>query len=229
MSVAESELYELRGIGKTFQGPREELTILDGIDLRVDAGESVAILGSSGSGKTTLLHLMGGLDVASRGEVRFRGRDIGAMDESTKAAMRNKDLGFVFQFHHLLPEFTTLENVAMQGLIAGMTKSEAYERAAESLLRMGLGDRLDHRVTTLSGGEQQRAAIARAMLMQPKALLADEPTGNLDERTGELVTDLLVSLNEETGATLVVVTHNHALANRMQRRLELYSGVLHEV
>ncbi|TVM17139.1 ABC transporter ATP-binding protein [Oceanidesulfovibrio indonesiensis] len=227
--MAESELYELRGIGKTFQGPREELTILDGIDLRVDAGESVAILGSSGSGKTTLLHLMGGLDVASRGEVRFRGRDIGAMDESTKAAMRNKDLGFVFQFHHLLPEFTTLENVAMQGLIAGMTKSEAYERAAESLLRMGLGDRLDHRVTTLSGGEQQRAAIARAMLMQPKALLADEPTGNLDERTGELVTDLLVSLNEETGATLVVVTHNHALANRMQRRLELYSGVLHEV
>ncbi len=227
--MAESELYELRGIGKTFQGPREELTILDGIDLRVDAGESIAILGSSGSGKTTLLHLMGGLDVASRGEIRFRGRDIGAMDESAKASMRNKDLGFVFQFHHLLPEFTTLENVAMQGLIAGMTKNDAYERAAESLVRMGLGDRLDHRVTTLSGGEQQRAAIARAMLMQPKALLADEPTGNLDERTGELVTDLLVSLNEETGATLVVVTHNHALADRMQRRLELYSGVLHEV
>lgn len=227
--MAESQLYELRGVGKSFRGPREELTILDGINLRVGAGESVAILGSSGSGKTTLLHLMGGLDVASRGEIKFRGRDIGAMDDSAKASMRNRDLGFVFQFHHLLPEFTTLENVAMQGLIAGMNKGEAYDRAATNLRRMGLGERLDHRVTTLSGGEQQRAAIARAMLLQPKALLADEPTGNLDERTGELVTDLLVSLNEETGATLVVVTHNRDLANRMHRRLELYSGVLHEV
>ncbi len=226
--VAESALYELRGVGRAYEGPRERLVVLREVSLRIEPGESVAIVGASGSGKTTLLHLMGGLDTASWGEIRFQGRDVNGMDERAKAAMRNRDLGFVFQFHHLLPEFTTVENVAMQGLIAGLPRAEAYARATEALTRLGLGERLEHRVTTLSGGEQQRAAIARAMLMQPKVLLADEPTGNLDEATGALVTELLMELHRETRAALVVVTHNHALAQRMQRRLELTSGVIHE-
>jgi len=220
-------LYELCEVGRTFPGPGDGITVLNAVSLGVEAGESVAILGASGSGKTTLLYLMGGLDRPSRGVVRFQGTDMGTLDPPRLAALRNRELGFVFQFHHLLPEFSTLENVAMPGLVAGLPRQEALALAAAALERMGMGARTHHRVTTLSGGEQQRVAIARAILLSPKALLADEPTGNLDEKTGELVGSLLKELNEERGMALVVVTHNHCLARMMHRQLELSSGELY--
>ena len=221
-------LYELRGVGKDYPGPKGELSILGGLDLRVAQGESVAVLGASGAGKSTLLHILGLLDVATSGEVLFRGEDVGGMGENARAALRNREIGFVFQFHHLLPEFTTLENVAMPGLIAGMGPAEARERAAEALELTGLTERAQHKVTTLSGGERQRAAIARAILLRPAVLLADEPTGNLDERTGGRIARLLYDLNEELGMTMVVVTHNVELADGMTRSLELRSGELYE-
>jgi len=221
-----SPLYSLRGLGKDYHGPGEAVRVLGRIDLDIAAGESVAILGSSGSGKSTLLHILGALDVPSRGTVEFSGRDISALKQSESAELRNKDIGFIFQFHHLLPEFTTLENAAMPGLIAGMAKEEAFEKARQALGLLGLEQRLHHRVTTLSGGERQRAAIARAVLLGPKALLADEPTGNLDETTGQRVGELLANLNAELGMTLVVVTHNHNLAQLMGRRMELHGGEL---
>ncbi|WP_461210291.1 ABC transporter ATP-binding protein [Desulfocurvus sp. DL9XJH121] len=221
-------LYELQGVGKDYPGPSGSIEILKNLDLVVAEGESVAVLGSSGAGKSTLLHLLGSLDTASSGRVLFRGQDMGALDAEARARLRNRDIGFVFQFHHLLPEFTTLENVAMPGFIAGQAKAEARERAAEALKLVGLEDRDQHRVTTLSGGERQRAAIARAILLRPSVLLADEPTGNLDERTGGRIARLLYELNEELGMTLVVVTHNVELAGGMSRRLELRSGELYE-
>ncbi len=220
-------LYELSEVGRTFPGPGDGLTVLDAVDLWVEEGEALAILGAPGSGKTTLLHLMGGLDTPSRGKVLFEGTDLGTLNPQRLAEVRNRKLGFVFQFHHLLPEFTTLENVAMPGLVAGLPRQEAKDLAAAALERMGLGARTHHRVTTLSGGEQQRVAIARAILLSPKALLADEPTGNLDVKTGDLVGGLLKELNEERGMALIVVTHNHDLARRMHRQLELSSGELY--
>ena len=221
-------LYELRAVGKDYPGPNGDLAILSGLDLRVAQGESVAVLGASGAGKSTLLHILGLLDVATSGEVLFRGEAVGAMGENARAALRNREIGFVFQFHHLLPEFTTLENVAMPGLIAGMSQAEARERAAEALELTGLTERALHKVTTLSGGERQRAAIARAILLRPAVLLADEPTGNLDQRTGGRIARLLYDLNEELGMTMVVVTHNVELADGMTRSLELRSGELYE-
>ena len=220
-------LYELKEVDKEFVGPTEKLSILHKCNLEIEPGETVAVLGSSGSGKTTLLHLMGGLDTATRGSVMFRGRELSNLPSGAKARIRNREIGFVFQFHHLLPEFTALENVAMPGLINGLSKSEAYSRARKTLSLVGLGDRVTHRVTTLSGGERQRAAVARAILMQPGVVLADEPTGNLDERTGDKVGRLLLELNKELGTTLIVVTHNHHLAQLMSRRLELRSGELY--
>ncbi len=222
-------LYELRDLGKTFSIPGGELEIFNGINLNIEPGESLAIVGSSGSGKSTLLHLMGTLDSPSRGQVLFEGRDIAEMSPDEKAALRNRKMGFVFQFHHLLPEFSTLENVAMQGIISGMPQREAFSRARDLLDTVGLAGRQDHQVTTLSGGERQRAAIARAVLMDPLALLADEPTGNLDEKTGETIGELLARLNREIGMTLIVVSHNRELAASMSRRFELRSGVLHEI
>lgn len=221
-------LYEFCGVGKKFAGPGENLEIFKKIDLVIHAGESLAIVGASGSGKSTLLHLMGALDTPSEGTLSFDGRDLASLSPDEKAAFRNKSLGFVFQFHHLLPEFSTVENVAMQALIAGVPHGEAYARARGMLERVGLGDRLEHKVTTLSGGERQRAAIARAVLMRPRVLLADEPTGNLDEKTGARVGELLAELNRELGMTLVVVTHNNDLAACMGRSLELRSGVLYD-
>lgn len=220
-------LYELKDVGKVFVGPTERLDILRGVNLKVEPGETLAVLGASGSGKTTLLHLMGGLDKASRGRVTFRGRELSSLPRGATARIRNQEIGFVFQFHHLLPEFTALENVAMPGLINGLSKSEAFSRAQDALALVGLKERSKHRVTTLSGGERQRAAVARAILMRPGVVLADEPTGNLDERTGDKVGRLLLELNKELGTTLVVVTHNHALAQLMSRRLELRSGELY--
>lgn len=225
--MSKEPLYFLNKVGKEFAGPAERLTVLDGIDLSIMPGESIAILGASGSGKTTLLHLLGTLDSPTSGEIFFSGQNLGGLDNRRRAALRNRDIGFVFQFHHLLSEFTTLENVAMPGLIAGKSKEESLDLAREALGMVGLGARMSFPVTTLSGGERQRAAIARAILLRPKALLADEPTGNLDEKTGRMIGELLVSLNRDLGMTFVVVTHNIELANVMGRRLELRLGVLY--
>ncbi|TIH14056.1 ABC transporter ATP-binding protein [Marinifilum sp. JC120] len=220
-------LYELTDIVKEYEGPNETVRILDHIDLTVDAGESLAILGSSGSGKTTLLHILGTLDTVSSGNIHFAGMNINDMTPEKRAEVRNRGIGFVFQFHHLLPEFTTLENVALPAMVAGIGQGEASDMAREALELVGLQNRIDHRVTTLSGGERQRAAIARAILLKPKVLLADEPTGNLDEKTGMMVGEMLATLNEELGMTLIVVTHNMDLAGVMKRRLELRSGELY--
>jgi lipoprotein-releasing system ATP-binding protein len=205
-------LYVVRGAGKEFAAP----------------GETLAIIGASGSGKTTLLHLLGSLDTPSWGTVTFEGRKVSEMDGASRARLRNREIGFVFQLHHLLPEFSTVENVALPGLIGGMSRAEALKLAREALGHVGLCERAEHVVTTLSGGERQRAAIARAILMKPKVLLADEPTGSLDEQTGRKVAELLIRLNRELSMTLVVVTHNQELAKLMGRRLELHAGELYE-
>jgi lipoprotein-releasing system ATP-binding protein len=221
-------LYELAGVGKEVAGPTENLVILRSVDLTVEEGDSLAVLGASGSGKSTLLHILGTLDHSSWGMVRCLGRDMAGLTERERVRLRNREIGFVFQFHHLLPEFSTLENVAMPGLIAGKGRAESLALAAEALERVEMAGRAAHRVTTLSGGERQRAAIARAILLRPRVLLADEPTGNLDEKTGARVAELLSELNETLHMTLVVVTHNLSLASRMRRRLELRSGELYE-
>lgn len=219
-------LYTLEGVSKVFKGPAEELHILENLDLSIEAGEHIAVVGASGSGKSTLLHILGTLDGPSGGKISFEGQDLSALSDARKAAFRNRELGFVFQFHYLLPEFNTLENVAMQAIIGGMPRREALDRAASILDLVGLGPRKDHAVTTLSGGERQRAAIARAVLYEPKVLLADEPTGNLDEKTGEQVAGLMLELNRRLGTTLIIVTHNLELASRAGRTLELRGGKL---
>ena len=220
-------IFEMQDVAKDFAGPSETVHVLRRVQLQVEPGESVAILGASGSGKTTLLHLLGTLDTPSQGRVLFEGRDLARMVPSERAVFRNRKLGFIFQQHHLLPEFSALENVAMPGLIDGLSWSESLRRAATALKVVGLSERADFAVNTLSGGERQRAAIARAILMAPKALLADEPTGSLDESTGRNVGDMLLHLNRELGMTLVVVTHNMELARKMDRQLELHSGELY--
>ncbi len=225
--MSKEPLYRLKKVGKEFAGPGERLRVLDGIDLTIEAGESVAILGASGSGKTTFLHILGTLDMPTSGEIFFMGRPFSKLDGRRRAQLRNRDIGFVFQFHHLLAEFTTLENVAMPGLVAGKSREESAELAREALSLVGLKDRMEFSVTTLSGGERQRAAIARALLLRPKVVLADEPTGNLDEKNGMMIGELLRSLNRELGMTFVVVTHNTDLAGVMERRLELRLGVLY--
>lgn len=227
MNEQRKMLYDLQGVGKEFAGPTEKLVILNNVSLKIEQGDSLAVLGASGSGKSTLLHLLGTLDTPSWGSISFMGRDLGTMDALARAEMRNSELGFVFQFHHLLPEFTTLENVAIPGFIAGKKKSEAQAQAEQALQLVGLEHRMRHKVTTLSGGERQRAAIARSILLRPKVLLADEPTGNLDEQTGDRIASLLMELNESLNMTLVVVTHNFELARLMDRRFELRSGELH--
>ncbi len=221
-------LYTLENISKNFQDTGESLEIFKNINLIVREGEALSIVGSSGSGKSTLLHLMGLLDIPSEGQIFFDGQDVQKLSANAKAKLRSTAISFVFQFHHLLPEFSTVENVAMQAIIAGMSRTEAEKKAKVMLERVGLGARLEHRVTTLSGGERQRAAIARAVLMQPRVLLADEPTGNLDATAGDGIGQLLLELNRELGMTLVVVTHNNELADSMQRSLELRAGVLYE-
>ncbi|MBF0512708.1 MAG: ABC transporter ATP-binding protein [Desulfovibrionaceae bacterium] len=220
-------LIDLRGVVKEYASPTETVTVLRGIDLTIESGQTLAIVGASGSGKSTLLHLLGALDTASRGEIFFQGKNLDALSGAEAAKLRNGEIGFVFQFHHLLPEFTTLENVAMPGLIGGLGQAEARNMAAVALSQVGLDERMQHRVTTLSGGERQRAAIARAILLGPKVLLADEPTGNLDEESGKKVARLLLSLNKDLGMTLVVVTHNMNLARTMGRQLELRGGELY--
>jgi len=230
MELAATEngiLYRVEHVEKKVESPAGELTILHDMSFTVRAGEALAVVGSSGSGKSTLLHLLGTLDHASSGKIFFEGRDLSELDEAQAAHFRNKELGFVFQFHHLLPEFTTVENVAMQAMIGGMARAKALKLADEALERVGLAHRREHHVTTLSGGERQRAAIARATLLCPKVLLADEPTGNLDEKTGSRVVEVLRDLNRSMGMTLIIVTHNRELAASLDRSLELRSGELY--
>ncbi|CAK7024042.1 MAG: Lipoprotein-releasing system ATP-binding protein LolD [Desulfovibrio sp.] len=223
-----SALYKFSNVNKVFSAPGENLEILKDINLVVEEGQALAIVGASGSGKSTLLHLMGALDTPSTGAVYFDGQDMTHMTPDQKAAFRNKTLGFVFQFHHLLPEFSAVENVAMPAIIGGERQSAVMPKAREMLERVGLAARMDGKVATLSGGERQRVAIARSVLMRPRVLLADEPTGNLDEHTGEQVGALMNELNRELGMTLVVVTHNRELAAGMGRILELKAGTLYE-
>ncbi|MBI2368818.1 MAG: ABC transporter ATP-binding protein [Deltaproteobacteria bacterium] len=217
-------LIEVRDLRKAFRQADQIIEVLRGIDLEVGPGERVAIVGASGVGKSTLLHIMGGLERPSSGEVLFAGVSLCALDARRLAAFRNRRIGFVFQFHHLLPEFTALENVMMPALIAGVARAEAEQRARAILGEVGLGDRLTHKPGALSGGEQQRVAVARALSLRPDVLLADEPTGNLDARTGEGVHELLVRLNEELGTTLVIVTHNPSLTKQMTRVVRMHDG-----
>lgn len=221
-------LYSLRNLSKSFAGPGEQIHILQAVSLDIQGGETIAVVGASGSGKSTLLHILGTLTSQSSGGLFFRGREVSTLSHAEKAAVRNKEIGFVFQFHHLLPEFTTLENAAMQAIIGGMPRRQALERAEEALVRVGLGNRSSFDVAALSGGERQRAAIARAVLLRPKVLLADEPTGNLDEKNGRRITELLLELNAAEAMSMIVVTHNLALAGCMSRCFELKSGDLYE-
>ena len=223
-NIVSNSIVSCSGLYKTYHGL--EVAVLNGIDLSVNAGEQVAIVGTSGSGKSTLLHLLGGLDAPSSGEVRILNQNLATLSETKKGNLRNHSLGFVYQFHHLLPEFTALENVAMPLLIRRMAREQALTLAAETLTKVGLQHRLEHMPGELSGGERQRAAVARALVTQPQCILADEPTGNLDRHTAHAVFDLLLEVNLTQQRSLVVVTHDLELAKKMQRQYMLVDGKL---
>ncbi len=222
-------MIEVRQLTKTFIKNGNRIEVLKGIDCGIARGESVAILGASGTGKTTFLQILGALDHPTSGSVLFEGTDIFEWNEPRRAEFRNKRIGFVFQFHHLLPEFTALENTVMPALINGMPKGDACRRGEIVLTEVGLGDRLTHKPGELSGGEQQRVAIARAIMMKPDVILADEPTGNLDMKTGERIQDLLLDLGRADNTTLIVVTHNRLLADSMSRTINLRDGKIYDI
>ncbi|MCM2338448.1 MAG: lipoprotein-releasing ABC transporter ATP-binding protein LolD [Lysobacter sp.] len=218
-----------QGLGMTYAEGKLRTPVFDGLDLAVRKGETVAILGASGAGKSTLLHLLGGLDTPSAGEVFVAGQRMSALSDKARGTLRNRALGFVYQFHHLLPEFTALENVMLPVLLGGADVAEGRKRATGLLEAVGLGHRLQHKPGELSGGERQRAAVARALVNNPACVLGDEPTGNLDEKTASIVFDLMLGLNREQGTSLVLVTHDRRLARRLDRVMELHEGKLRQL
>jgi lipoprotein-releasing system ATP-binding protein len=221
-------LLEVRDLRKSFQTDVSRIDVLNGINLSVMQGDTIALVGASGAGKSTLLHIIGTLDRPSSGNVYFRGDDVFTLNEGALATFRNRSIGFVFQFHHLLPEFTALENVMMPALISGVAREEARKSAVIFLEDVGLAHRLHHKPGELSGGEQQRVAIARALVLSPALLLADEPTGNLDRKTSEEVHELLAGIQQKTGLTLIIVTHNERLAARMGKTINMVDGRIQE-
>ncbi len=219
-------LFQARQIGKTYNDGTKQIDVLKGVDISVAAGEMTAIMGASGSGKTTLLQVCGTLSQPSSGDILYEESSLLQKNSTELAQFRNSQLGFIFQFHHLLPEFTTLENVMMPALIAGLTKTQIHDKALHLLNQVELDHRIHHRINNLSGGEQQRTALARALVMQPKLLLADEPTGNLDSRSGEIVFNLLQGLCRERSLAVIMVTHNINLAAKMDSVHTLQDGIL---
>ena len=226
MSEMNNYVVACRGLGKTFDDGRLRLQVFGSIDFSLARGERIAVVGASGAGKSTFLHLLGGLDAPTAGEVWVAGQKMSGLSDAARGKLRNEALGFVYQFHHLLPEFSALENVAMPLLIRRMPRQQAYAVSAELLKRVGLGERLQHKPGELSGGERQRAAVARALVTRPACVLADEPTGNLDTRTAATVFELMLELNRELGTSLVVVTHDMRLAARMDRIWQIEGGSL---
>jgi len=227
--IKDAPVISCSGVHKSYFQGKIEVPVLAGVDLEIAVGERVAIIGASGSGKSTLLHLLGGLDEATRGEIRILGQDIRKQSEAERGATRNRSLGFVYQFHHLLPEFSALENVAMPLLIRRMPRQEAFAAASKILGEVGLTHRLTHTPGELSGGERQRAALARALVTKPACVLADEPTGNLDRQNAEAVFELMLQLNQRMGTSFVIVTHDSGIAARANRILKLVDGVLQPV
>ncbi|MGY0504629.1 lipoprotein-releasing ABC transporter ATP-binding protein LolD [Luteimonas sp. e5] len=224
-----NEVIRAERLAKTYAEGKLRTPVFDELDLVVAEGETVAIIGASGAGKSTLLHLLGGLDTPTRGEVHVAGQRMSTLSDAARGRLRNSALGFVYQFHHLLPEFTALENVMLPVMLAGIDTAEASARASALLEQVGLGHRLQHKPGELSGGERQRAAVARALVNRPACVLGDEPTGNLDDKTAASVFELMLALNREHGTSLVLVTHDRGLARRLDRVLELHQGRLQEI